>query len=58
MAKLKATVIVRNPKTGAVTALLAGSAVPDWAEGLVGDHLLEQERKAPAKRPAPKSDDK
>lgn len=40
MAKLTANVMVRNPKTGDPTLLMAGSEVPEWASDQVGNHVL------------------
>lgn len=40
MARLTAGVLLRNPGTGQVEFLPAESTLPDWAEGLVGDHVL------------------
>ena len=40
MAVLSGNTVVVNPATGAPTALVAGSTLPDWADGLVGQHLL------------------
>lgn len=39
--KLAATTLVMHPVTQTPTPLLAGSEVPEWAEGMVGDHLLD-----------------
>jgi hypothetical protein len=39
--KLAASTVVTNPNTGAPTVLEAGAEVPDWAEGLLEDHLFE-----------------
>ncbi len=41
--KLTENVILRNPDRGDPVFLPAGSEVPDWAEGQVGDHVLESE---------------
>lgn len=41
MAKLTGNTIVSHPETGVPTVLLKDSDVPDWADGLIGDHLLE-----------------
>lgn len=41
MAALSGNTIVAHPETGAPTILLKGEDVPDWAEGLIGDHLIE-----------------
>lgn len=42
MPKLTGTTIVVNPTTYSAEVLLAGSELPDWASGLVGDHLLDE----------------
>jgi hypothetical protein len=56
--KLRHTIVVRHPETMVATALVAGSAVPEWADGLVhADDLSEQEKKAPAARRKPASVD-
>jgi hypothetical protein len=39
--KLAASTVVTNPNTGAPTVIEAGAEVPDWAEGLLEDHLFE-----------------
>ena len=39
MARLTANTVVTNPDTLVVTALAAGDEVPEWAQGLIGDHL-------------------
>jgi hypothetical protein len=41
MAKLNSNTVVTHPETGAPAVLLSGEDVPDWAEGLIGDHLIE-----------------
>jgi hypothetical protein len=41
MAVLNGNTIVVNPETGAGVVLLAGDEVPDWAESLIGDHLVD-----------------
>lgn len=41
MAKLSGNTIVAHAKTGEPVVLLAGEDVPDWADGLIGDHLIE-----------------
>lgn len=38
--QLTANVLLRDPHTGTMTCLLAGSELPDWAEGQVGSHVL------------------
>lgn len=44
MAKLNANTTVMRPDTLAVVTLAEGDEVPDWAEGLIGDHLIEDEQ--------------
>lgn len=44
MAKLNANTTVMRPDTLAVVTLAEGDEVPDWAEGLIGDHLIEDEK--------------
>lgn len=44
MAKLNANTTVMRPDTLEVVALAEGDEVPDWAEGLIGDHLVEDEK--------------
>jgi len=39
MSKLNANVLVRNPETGELEVLDAGTEVPKWAADLLGDHL-------------------
>ena len=46
MARLNANTFVVGPDLAGPTFLAAGDELPDWAVGLVGDHLLED---APAK---------
>lgn len=41
MTKLNSNTVVTHPETGAPAVLLSGEDVPDWAEGLIGDHLIE-----------------
>ena len=53
--KLTENVILRNPDRGDPVFLPAGSEVPEWAEGLVGDHVLES-GSGPASGPASGSD--
>lgn len=50
MATLTENVILRDPSTGAPTSLLVGSELPEWAEGLVGGHVLTEPAPKPAKR--------
>ena len=44
MAKLNANTAVMRPDTLAVVTLAEGDEVPDWADGLIGDHLIEDEK--------------
>lgn len=44
MAKLNANTTVMRPDTLEVVTLAEGDEVPDWAEGLIGDHLIEDEK--------------
>ena len=44
MAKLNANTTVMRPDTLEVVALAEGDEVPDWADGLIGDHLVEHEK--------------
>ena len=43
VAKLSAATVLTDPSSGAPVALLAGTVLPGWAEGMVGDHLLAVE---------------
>lgn len=40
MAKLKENTLLTRPGTLDLVSLSAGDDVPDWAAGLVGEHLL------------------
>ncbi|GIF08663.1 hypothetical protein [Actinoplanes siamensis] len=42
MAKLTANTLVVHPDTGSPVLLAEGGPLPDWAAGLVGDHLLDE----------------
>ena len=44
MAKLNANTAVMRPDTLEVVTLAEGDEVPDWADGLIGDHLIEDEK--------------
>lgn len=46
MAKLNANTVLANPETGQPTVILAGEDAPKWAEGLIGDHLVESGKQA------------
>lgn len=57
---LRYTRIVRHPETHQPTALVGGSELPEWADGLVHDDDMEggrPARKAPAKPSGAKSPD-
>lgn len=41
MANLSGNTIVTHPETGSPVVLLEGEEIPDWADGLIGDHLIE-----------------
>ncbi|MFF0823053.1 hypothetical protein ACFYUR_22050 [Micromonospora haikouensis] len=41
MARLTDNTIVTHPETGQPVLLAADGPLPDWAAGLVGDHLLD-----------------
>ena len=43
MPKLKENTLLTKPGTLDLVSLSAGEDVPDWAEGLIGDHLVEDE---------------
>lgn len=43
MAKLNANTTVMRPDTLEVVALAEGDDVPDWADGLIGDHLVVED---------------
>lgn len=49
MSTLIATTVGRHPDSGQPVALRSGDAVPDWAEGMIGDHLLAADDPAPSK---------
>ena len=44
MPKLKENTLLTKPGTLDLVSLSAGEDVPDWAEGLIGDHLVEDEK--------------
>ena len=44
MPKLKENTLLTKPGTLDLVSLSAGEDVPDWAVGLIGDHLVEDER--------------
>ena len=41
MARLLGNTVLRDPSTGDLVSVAAGEDVPQWAEGLVGAHLLD-----------------
>lgn len=49
---LRLTVVHRNPETLMPEALIEGTELPEWAEGLVHDDDLETPAKAAAKAKA------
>ena len=48
MPTLTDTTVVRHPDTLAPVVLTAGAEVPEWASGLVGDHLIASAEDVPA----------
>lgn len=54
--RLIANVVLRHPVTGDPTVLTEGSDLPDWAVGLIGDHVLEGVPE-PVEEPATDPDD-
>ena len=44
MPKLKENTLLTKPGTLDLVSLSAGEDVPDWADGLIGDHLVEDEK--------------
>ena len=44
MPKLKENTLLTKPGTLDLVSLSAGEDVPDWAVGLIGDHLVEGEK--------------
>ena len=59
MARLTENTVLVRPGTLEVVILVAGDEVPDWADGMVGDHLVEDEKpkRAPARKAAAKTDE-
>lgn len=59
MARLTENTVLVRPGTLEVVILAAGDEVPDWADGMVGDHLVEDEKpkRAPARKAAGKTDE-
>lgn len=54
--KLTAGVIVVHPETGAPTFLAEGVDLPDWADGLIKDHVLSATEAEPVTRRAKRSE--
>jgi len=50
MGVLTGTTAVTHPESGAPVVLHEGTELPDWAEGMVGEHLLDEEKRKPAAR--------
>ena len=48
MATLTGTTVVRHPDTHAPMVLAPGAELPEWAAGLVGDHLIDSGEDVPA----------
>lgn len=46
MGSLADNTVLTHPETGVPISLLKGQEIPDWAEGLVGDHLIAQDQLA------------
>lgn len=44
MPKLKENTLLTKPGTLDLVSLSAGEDVPGWAVGLIGDHLVEDEK--------------
>ena len=44
MPKLKENTLLTKPGTLDLVSLSAGEDVPDWAVGLIGGHLIEDEK--------------
>ena len=44
MPKLKENTLLTKPGTLDLVSISAGEDVPDWAVGLIGDHLVEDEK--------------
>ncbi len=42
MPRLTAGVVLRHPRTGSPVFLPAGTVCPDWAAGLLGEHVLDE----------------
>ena len=55
MPKLTGSTTLMRPDTLEVVTLAEGDDLPDWADGLVGAHLLVEEEKP--KRPARRKSD-
>lgn len=51
MGRLTDNTVLTRPGTVDVVALAKGDEVPSWAEGLIGDHLIEQGEEKPKRAP-------
>lgn len=53
---LTANVLLTHPETGERHLLKDGSTLPDWADGIVGEHVLRDVRgeQVPTDEPGPK----
>ena len=52
MAKLTANTVLEHD--GKIVTLAAGDDVPEWAEGMLGEHLFDGEDDKPRRRTATK----
>lgn len=50
MPKLALSTVVTHPGTGVPVVLHAGDEVPEWAAGMVGDHVLDKPKPAPRRK--------
>ena len=57
MPKLKENTLLTKPGTLDLVSLSAGEDVPDWAVGLIGDHLVERATASRAKATESKTAD-
>lgn len=57
MPKLTANTVIPHPQTGEPVLLAESGDLPDWAVGLVGDHLLDHAGDTPATAGQEKADD-
>ena len=54
MARLTANTVLVDPTSGDLVSLPAGASLPEWAEGLVGDHMITKEDESEDGKPNPK----